>query len=382
MSIFSPPVARHAEIDARLNRHAVAAVGVSGGKDSVVAALATARYLEEIGHRGTRLLIHADLGSIEWRDSLPACERLAEHLGWPLVVVRREKGDMVARWHERWAANVTRYQNLERLKLVLPWSTPDARFCTSELKTAPICQWLCNEFPGQEIVSITGIRRQESRDRANKPVANAEPKLERKRSGTTGWTWNPVIDWSLQDVWHEIHASGVTPHVGYTDFGMSRISCCFCIMSNIADLRASVSNDEHLDVFRELVDLELDSTFSFHSGRWLADIAPERLLDDQLLRLPGRKEAAERRQKAEALVPKYLSLTDGWPTALPTPEEAELLAGVRAEVFAAVGIDPRYVTAETVFGRYRELMDQKSAKDNGPRGSMRTARTESRLEAA
>ena len=37
-------------------------------------------HLDRIGHTGPRLLIHADLGSVEWRDSLPTCERLAARL--------------------------------------------------------------------------------------------------------------------------------------------------------------------------------------------------------------------------------------------------------------------------------------------------------------
>lgn len=62
-------VARTAEIGALLSRDAVVAIGVSGvsgGKDSDACALATAAYLDQVGHRGPRLLIHADLGSVEW----------------------------------------------------------------------------------------------------------------------------------------------------------------------------------------------------------------------------------------------------------------------------------------------------------------------------
>ena len=40
------------------------------------------------------------------------------------------------------------------------------RFCTSELKTAVICRELVKRFPGRQILSVTGIRRQESAGRA------------------------------------------------------------------------------------------------------------------------------------------------------------------------------------------------------------------------
>src|SRR6185295_17249827 len=53
---------------------AVVAIAVSGGKDSIAAALATIEFLNGIGHTGPRVLIHADLGDpdpamdVEWTD--------------------------------------------------------------------------------------------------------------------------------------------------------------------------------------------------------------------------------------------------------------------------------------------------------------------------
>ena len=116
------------------------AVGVSGGKDSSAVAIRTLEYLDEVGHTGPRLLIHSDLGRVEWRQSLPACERLAERLGVELVVVRRQQGDLLDRFRERWENNIRRYAELCCVKLILPWPTPAMRYCTSELKTAVICR--------------------------------------------------------------------------------------------------------------------------------------------------------------------------------------------------------------------------------------------------
>ncbi len=47
------------------------ALGVSGGKDSDVAAAKTLAYLKQVGHLGPCILIHSGLGRIEWKDSLP-----------------------------------------------------------------------------------------------------------------------------------------------------------------------------------------------------------------------------------------------------------------------------------------------------------------------
>jgi len=105
-------VALTPDVESMLQRNCVVAVGVSGGKDSVACALAVDRHLKSIRHTGPRLLIHADLGRVEWKDSLPSCQRLAAHIGWELVVVRRKAGDMLARWQGRWANNLTRYREM------------------------------------------------------------------------------------------------------------------------------------------------------------------------------------------------------------------------------------------------------------------------------
>ncbi|MBB3965800.1 hypothetical protein [Rhizobium metallidurans] len=119
------------EITDLLAQDAAVAIGISGGKDSQAAATATIQYLDQIGHRGPRLLIHADLGSVEWADSLPTCERLSAQLGTDFVVVRRKQGGLMDRWESRWRSNVTRYEGLSTVTLVPCWSTPAMRFCTT-----------------------------------------------------------------------------------------------------------------------------------------------------------------------------------------------------------------------------------------------------------
>ena len=128
------------------------------------------------------MLIHADLGSVEWKGSLPVCARLAEQIGWELIVVRRKAGGMMERWEKRWENNIARYMALECVKVILPWSTPSMRFCTSELKTAVICAELSRRFKGQNILSAVGVRAQESAARAKQPIAAVQEKLTKKNS--------------------------------------------------------------------------------------------------------------------------------------------------------------------------------------------------------
>lgn len=131
-------VATTPEIDRLLAAHAPVAIGVSGGKDSTAVTFATNAHLDRIGHTGPRVLVHADLREVEWADSLPSCQRLAEHLGLQLIVVSRRQGGMMQRWEQRWRDNLRRWLSLSCVKLILPWSTPAMRYCTSELKVQQI----------------------------------------------------------------------------------------------------------------------------------------------------------------------------------------------------------------------------------------------------
>lgn len=353
-------VALTPEVQAMLERNAAVAVGVSGGKDSDACAIAVVRHLDQIGHKGPRLLVHSDLGRIEWKDSLPHCERLAQRLGLELLVVRRQAGDMLARWEGRWRNNVTRYEDLSCVKIILPWSTPSMRFCTSELKTAVIASELKKRFPQGEILNVTGIRRQESPHRSKMPVS--APHVGLTRRAGAGLTWNAIIEWPVQDVVHAIYDVGLSLHEGYIRYGVSRISCAYCIMSSEADLIASALCEDNHEPYIRMVELEATSTFAFQGNRWLSDVAPHILPPSLRERVEQAKGIAEERQVIEAEIPQHLLYKKGWPTSLPTPEEAALLASVRQRVSRLLGLDAQYLDAESVKARYAALLAIKEAK--------------------
>lgn len=349
-------------VRAALADGAAVAFGVSGGKDGSAAASATLRALDDFGHAGPRVLIHSDLGRVEWKASLPTCEALAEKLGLELMVVRRPAGDMLDRWLTRWANNVERYAALSCVKLILPWSTASMRFCTSELKTAIICRALTQRFPGRTILSVTGIRREESPKRARAEVSQPQAKLSSVSHRTTGLDWKPILDWTIDDVWAEHRQAALPIHPAYTVWGSSRVSCAFCILGSHGDLEKSAACPENLEVYRAQVDLELTSTFAFQDRQWLADVAPDALTAEQRAAVLPAKERAARRQEAEAAIPPDLQYTDGWPTRMPTYSEALLLAQVRRTVADAVGLSIVHTTAESVVARYEELMHAKKAR--------------------
>lgn len=377
-SLSSPSLlARNVELDDEvrtlLAAAAPVAIGCSGGKDSAAAAIAVVEHLRVIGHKGTVVLVHADLGDadpaldVEWRDSLPTCERLAAFLGVELIVTRRAAGGMMKRWIKRWQNNVKRYAELSCVKIILPWSTPSMRFCTSELKSSPIASELVKRFPGQKIISACGIRREEGNGReasarTNAPTSKANQRLTNKRLKTSGIDWNPIAAWSTADVFALCADRGFQMHEGY-GMGMGRISCRFCIMQDLSDQRVSASVADNAPVFRTIAGLEILSTFAFQGSRWLADTAPQLLDDATRAQLALAKERAAKRVLIEKRVPKHLLYTKGWPTVMPTEAEAELLCAVRREVADLLGFKIQYTEPDKLVARYADLMAQKAVKE-------------------
>ena len=352
-----------AEIVPVLGAGAPTFIGVSGGRDSQALAYRVCAHLDEIGHTGPRFLIHSDLGRVEWRDSLPVCERLAQRLGVELIVVRRQAGDMMDRWLSRWAGNVARYVNLECVKLIMPWSSASQRFCTSELKSQVLGREMRRRFPHGDVVSAVGIRREESARRAQMPACKRDERLTRKRG--IGHTWNSILGWRRQDVNDYVRSRGDLLHEAYRIYGSTRVSCAFCVLGSEHDLRASSNCADNHEIYREMVKLEVSSTFSFQSNRWLGDVAAD-LLDASLrARLQEAKERARTRVEAESRLPEHLLFVKGWPTVMPTTEEAELIAQVRRDVAESVGLQVKYTDRDSVLARYQELIAAVAAKDIG-----------------
>ncbi len=358
-------IAITAELDALLHEGATVAIGVSGGKDSSAVALAVNAHLKAIGHRGPQVLIHADLGRVEWKQSLPTCQRLADRLGLELIVVRRTAGDLLTRWRQRWNNNIRRYAELECVKLILPWSTASMRFCTSELKTSVIRRELVRRFAGQVIVSVTGVRREESTARSTVKTSVRQPLLASATYGTDGFDWHPIAHWNRSDVFEYLSRELFELHDAYRPYGSSRVSCAFCILAARQDLRAAARCLDNHEIYRDLAVLEIESTFPFQERQWLCDVAPHLL--DESLRQRGldAKARAARREQSERRIPKDLLFEKGWPTRIPTTAEARSLAGIRVEVAAAVGIEVRYTCAELIEARYAELLARKESKENG-----------------
>lgn len=349
-----PAVAIDLTVSEALSRDCPVAIGVSGGKDSHAAVDATLAHLDAIGHKGPRVLVHADLGMVEWNASLPVCEKIARHYGVELHVVARKAGGLMERWESRWQSSRDRYAALETVTLVPCWSTPNMRFCTSELKTQQIQPLLKRMFPGVTVINVTGVRADESAQRAKQPISDEKGGLI---------NWRPILHWTAGEVFAAIDASGMEPHEAYRIFGMTRVSCRYCIMSSLPDLVAAAAQEESHELYRRMVGLEAESSFAFQGSRWLGDVAPH-LLDKSLAAaLAAGKARAVERKRIEAAIPGELLYVKGWPVRVPSMDEAELLASARQGVAGLFGIESPYLDAPGVIARYEELMTLKAEKD-------------------
>jgi 3'-phosphoadenosine 5'-phosphosulfate sulfotransferase (PAPS reductase)/FAD synthetase len=359
MAIETPPLEHDPTVERLLNEGAVVAISISGGKDSSAIAARTVEYLDEIEHTGPRVLIHSDLGEVEWRASLPACEDLAQRLDMELMVVRRAAGGLMVRWEQRWEANKARYAAMSLMKILAPWSTPALKFCQSEMKRDVISSALRKRWPRGPIVSAVGIRAEESSARSRMPVAAPSPKLTR-RDGI-GVTWNAILGWSKQQVFDYLALRGIPLHEAYTRYGASRVSCACCIFSTLNDLVAATRCADNHEIYRRMVRLESRSTFSFQQARWLADVAPHLLSAEEREANARARAAAQIRIAAEATLPPGLLYQQGWPTRMPTPEEAAHVAHVRRVVADACGLEIGVDTGEAVLERFAELIKARSA---------------------
>jgi 3'-phosphoadenosine 5'-phosphosulfate sulfotransferase (PAPS reductase)/FAD synthetase len=223
-------------------------------------------------------------------------------------------------------------------------------------------------------LDVTGIRGDESAKRKQMPVAKPQPELTRPSVGTVGWDWHPIAHYTLDDVCVAHVASGLPLHEAYTTWGASRVSCSACVLAARADLLAALGDARNHAAFREIVALELASTFSFKPTLWVADLADALLTDEERAAREHAKAVAARRRAAEARLPEHLLYADGWPVAVPSLEEAALLAAVRQEVAALLGFDDaRCLTPDTVRQQYADLLEEKALREARRRPRRRAA---------
>lgn len=201
----------------------------SAGKDSQ----AMFAYLKAIVPREQLVVIHAHLPGVEW-------EGVVEHI---LATIDGYE------YHEV-RAGKTFLEMVERRGM---WPGAETRQCTSDLKRDPIdkkIRAICKERGFTTVINCMGIRAQESKARSKK---NPFKKSNRNSiEGREWYDWYPIFEKSIDWVWNTIAGSFQQPHWAY-GAGMTRLSCCFCIMASKSDLQTAAKlRPELLDTYDKL----------------------------------------------------------------------------------------------------------------------------------
>lgn len=339
------------------------AFSLSGGKDSVSISHATAAKLDQLGHpRDRRFAIHADLGRIEWQSTPATVRAAAERLGTPLIVVRNRSHDMLSRWDRRFELGCLRYEQLLTYHLTGPWSSASNRFCTAEMKTQVILPELLRRFPTERIISVVGLRREESIRRRLTPVSKREASCYTRKRGANILTWHPGVDVREDEVYAycERHRLPLPESYG---LGATRHGCAFCVLASANDITIAARAPGNRGVYLHLVDREASSTFSFQPDRWLGNVAPELLPPSLAADLARGQALGAERLRLEATLPANLRYVKGWPQRIPTLDEAATILAVRTAIMTMHGLNSPYTTAIQVRERIAELHDAQRLKE-------------------
>jgi len=200
-----------------LSRYQIIVVNSSAGKDSQAMLDYVVEQADAAGVRDRIVVVHADLGRIEWPGTRELAERQAQHYGVRFEVVRRKGSDLLGRIEER-------------------GMFPDARnrWCTSDFKRTPVSTVITRLVAEQPrsftwVLNCMGLRADESSARAKKLPFENDARLSNGRRRVD--TWLPIHDWVEARVWWRIRQSGVPHHPAY-DQGMPRLSCSFCVLAS------------------------------------------------------------------------------------------------------------------------------------------------------
>jgi len=357
LSLFARPAAQLAVppvIDQALRQGGALALSISGGKDSHAMLAKVLPWFRAQGYPGRVFAIHADLGRAEWPQTPAFVEELARRYDVDLVLVRRQKGDLVARIEER-LLKVQEAARRRREQLVSLWAemggvgpvpevpaapfwpSSDSRYCTSHLKGAPIDAALRKPavfWPDADnryctsdqkrgpidtslrrcevVISVEGVRHDESPDRATKPVVEIRPSITAKstvpgRPNLAGMTpeaalkarkpgqrvalnWRPLAGWNTEEVWEACgtsvaelaqrqykyatgqHAEALAGWMGHPAYvmGNTRLSCALCVFGSKGDLLNGAQANPQL--YGHFIRLEIIGGSTFKNGWSLAEL--------------------------------------------------------------------------------------------------------------
>ena len=248
-------------------------VNSSGGKDSQTALHVVVNQCDALGIDRDRIVVsHQDMGRVEWQGTLDLVKAQAAHYGLRLEIskYRTCKGEEI--------------DLLEHVRRHGKWPGAGPRYCTSDHKRLPgsrVITMLSREAPG-DVIQVMGFRAEESPARAKKVVLEREERLCTKTR--TVLTWLPIHEWTQEQVWADIKASGVPYHSAYA-LGMPRLSCIFCIYAPKAALM--IAGKANPELLAEYVAVEKEIGHSFQHNHPIADVQAAIARGDAIPKMTG-----------------------------------------------------------------------------------------------
>lgn len=246
-----------------LDSYDVIEISSSGGKDSQAMVFHVAGLLRERGLLDRGVVVHADLGRVEWKETREVAEAQARAAGLRFVHKARPQGDLL--------------QHVERMG---KWPMPTQRYCTADHKRGQILT-LMTELAAEHrartgakglirILNCVGLRAEESPGRKHAPQFKVGARGTSSRRQIDMWL--PIQGWTEAEVWAAVRASGAPVHPAYAA-GLPRASCVFCIYAPEAALRRA--GRLHPELLAAYVEVERRIGHSFRRHLPIAKVAAD-----------------------------------------------------------------------------------------------------------
>lgn len=265
-------------VDVRIADYDVIVVFTSAGKDSVAMLVEITDRARRDGVLDRVVAVHADLGVMEWPGTLELAELQARQVGITrFEVVRRHRQGHVEDllgYALRWGY----------------WPTPDAQWCTSDLKRTPadpLLRRLGDAVLARDpqrtaparLLLCYGMRAQESSRRKKMPALEPYKRIAARNREAVKWL--PLHQWSTEEVFARGDDAGVTRHPAYA-MGQSRASCVLCIYLTPAELIRAAQANPLLAQFYGIVEVTIGHRFRLKLAMTevLADAGIPMLPDD------------------------------------------------------------------------------------------------------
>ncbi|RKS78597.1 3'-phosphoadenosine 5'-phosphosulfate sulfotransferase (PAPS reductase)/FAD synthetase [Actinomadura pelletieri DSM 43383] len=206
---------------------------ISGGKDSQAMLDVVVEATKNAGVGDRVVTVFCDLGD---EDEWPGTKQLAaEHAAHYCVrheIVFRQVPDGAGAMRQQ---GLTEHIESRRQQ---KWPDKARRFCTSDMKRAPVHKLMTRLVAEKRalgiigrrvrILNIMGMRAEESIDRAAMVPYRNDARASNKTKREVD-EWLPLLDWKVQQVWARLAKARTRIHPIYAV--LPRLSCRFCVLA-------------------------------------------------------------------------------------------------------------------------------------------------------